>query len=162
MCVFPYLSIRGVVTDRRLQPPRELSATTARSILGPRSSGEGSFYTRTYPGLGWMSYVRMRRTAVPEITTRALDACDVPHEKLQVRATRFAPLTSSFFRLRDVTFQGEKDHGRKRKTEERERKGDALPVHTSALPAVVMKLRRRSPRARLKRLKYHAVTQCVA
>lgn len=68
---------RGVVTGRGL---RELSVLRRGELL----------HADLTPGLGWTSYVRTRRIA--EITARAPAACDVPHEKLRVRAACLAPL----------------------------------------------------------------------
>ena len=83
--------------------PRELSVTTARSIPWLLRAN-GSFYMRTYSGLGLSIRANETYRGAGDKPRGALNACDVSHEKLQVRAARLTPLLIfSFSRLRDVT-----------------------------------------------------------
>lgn len=61
---------RGVVTGRRLQPHANFRSSRCLPSLAPPARGAFIRGLTSYrvTGLGWTSYVRMRRTAVPEIT----------------------------------------------------------------------------------------------
>lgn len=171
-------SIR-VVTSRRLQPlanfrvdrrPRRVpsSASALHRIcerVSERQRERERAFTRSYPGLGWTLRANETYCGAGDNRASSLDACDVLHEKLQVRAVRLVPRPASSLLLPRVPSPSRRDSSGRNCRHHRRRR---ILVHAPFSPpppllaAIVMKLRRRSPRARLKRPEFSPCRKTAA